>query len=604
VPAPVVARRKTREKAAWAVAALALVAAGLAAWGYVRRAPAERFRIHSFLLPPEKTEFDDADANCGALTLSPDGRHVIFAAKGADGKGGLWLQSLGALDAKIIPGTEGATFPFWSPDSRYIAFFADGKLKKVDTAGSPPLDLCAAPNGRSGGWNRDNVIIFSPDSTSAIFRVPAAGGKAEAVTKVDTAIGETTHRWATFLPDGKHFLYMAASHGTGSKGEANAIYVAGLGSSDRARLLQTRSNVAYASGHLLYMRENVLLAQRFDPGARKLTGDPVPLAERVRFDGAYFRGEFSASDDGLLVYATGPEASNPRLAWIDRAGKPIGEPFGDPARYTALSIAPDGRRFAAGIVDPSIGTPDVWIFDSRGVRTRFTFGAPADNPDWSKDGNRLAYSKLDKQSTNICVKDASGAGQEQVIHQVKGLAVVDDWAPDGRSVLAEVRLRDGKTKTDIWVIPVDGSGKPRPFLATEFDEGTASFSGDGKWVCYASDESGRNELYIVPFPGPGGKWQVSPNGALGGAFFKGGREVLYGAANPRSPNADVFSVEVRVGPSGIELGPPQKLFEMPPPDAVGITRDGERMLVAFRPHATETPRVSLMTNWTAGLDTK
>ena len=309
LPAPVVARRKNREKLAWAVAGAAIVAAGLATAGYLRRAPAAAVKVSAFLLPPEKTDFDLSGVNCGSLTISPDGQRATYAAKDADGKMVLWLRSLGELGAKPISGTQGATFPFWSPDSRFLAFFAEGKLQKVDISGAPPLPVCDAPNGRSGSWNREGVILFSPDSTTGLFRVPAAGGAPKPATTLDTARAETTHRWAVFLPDGRHFLYMAGSHSAGSKSESNAIYVGALDSTEKTLLLQARSNVVYASGYLLYLRERILLGQRFDPDARRLVGEAMPIAEGVQYDPAYFRGVFSASERGVLLYALGAAGS-------------------------------------------------------------------------------------------------------------------------------------------------------------------------------------------------------------------------------------------------------------------------------------------------------
>jgi eukaryotic-like serine/threonine-protein kinase len=346
LPAPVVARRKNREKLAWTATAVAAIAAVALAFGYVRRAPAPSRMVRSFLLPPEKVEFDTTGDNCGSLTISPDGRHATFAAKGPDDKDVLWLRSLDDLTARPIPGTQGAKFPFWSPDSKYLAFFAGGKLQKVDLAGSPPLTLCEARNGRSGSWSRDGVILFSPDTTVAISQVRAAGGPASPATKLDSSRGETTHRWASFLPDGKHFLYMSGSHATGTKSETNAIFVGTLGSSERKLLFPGRSNVVYASGHLLYMREKVLLAQRFDAGSLRLTGEPVPLAEGVQYDVGFFRGNFSASDDGMLIYAAGSAETTTRLRWFDRSGKSLGEAFGEPAEYQQLAMAPDDSRFA------------------------------------------------------------------------------------------------------------------------------------------------------------------------------------------------------------------------------------------------------------------
>jgi eukaryotic-like serine/threonine-protein kinase len=602
LPAPVVARRKNREKLAWAVAAAAFVAAGLAAFGYVRRAPAERSRFSAFLLPLEKSEFDLSGANCGSLTISPDGRHATFAAKDADGKVVLWLRSLGELGAKPIPGTQGATFPFWSPDSRFLAFFASGKLQKVDVSGAPPLPICDVASGRSGSWNRDGVILFSPGSTTGLFRVPAAGGAPKPATTLDTARGETTHRWATFLPDGRHFLYMAGAHSAGTKSESNAIYLGTLDSNERTLLLQARSNVAYASGYLLYMREHILLAQKFDPGSRRLVGEALPVAEGVKYDPAYFRGAYAASEDGVLVYALGDTASaTARLTWVDRAGKTVGEPFGEPAEYGSLSIAPDGKRIAAGINDPSTGAGSIWLIDGRGVRTRFTFGDLSEAPVWSSDGSRIAFERLTKQGVSeVHVKAVNGSGQEDVVFRGERPATPLAWSPDGRYLAVELHQRSGVTTgEDIWMVPLSGGEKPFAFLASEFTEVGASFSPDGKWVIFNSDESGRAEIYVVPFPGPGGKYQISTGGAQGGGFFKGGQEIIYG-----TPENDGFSVEIKAGPLGLEIGTPKKLFKAPSVLALAITPDGERFLLADLPQASGATRVALVTNWTTGLERK
>ncbi len=602
LPAPVVARRKNREKLAWAVAAAAIVAAGLATFGYLRRAPRAATRVGAFVLPAEKSELQLSDAGCGSLTVSPDGRLLTFAAKDADGKTLLWLRPTGELAAKPIPGTHGATFPFWSPDSRFLAFFADGKLQKVDISGAPPLPVCDVANGRSGSWNREGIILFSPDTTTGLVRVPAAGGTPKPATTLDTARGETTHRWATFLPDGRHFLYMAGAHSAGTKSDSNAVYVGALDSSEKTLLLQARSNVVYASGYLLYVRERILLAQRFDPAARRLVGEAVPVTEGVQYDPAFFRGVFAASEDGVLVYALGSAGSAAtRLTWMDRAGKPIGEPLGEPAEYQGLSLAPDGKRIAAWINDPSTGAGSIWLIDSRGVRTRFTFGELSESPVWSPDGSRIAFQRLDKKGADeIRVKAVSGSGQEDVVFHGERPATPLDWSPDGAYLAVQMHQRSGATTgEDIWMIPLSGDRKPFPFLAGEFNEAGASFSQDGKWVSFTSNESGRDELYVVPFPGPGGKYQISAGGSQGGAFFKGGREILYG-----SPENDLVSVDVHAAPAGLEVGPPKKLFKVPSASALTITPDGERFLVALLPQGSAAPRVALVTNWTAGFEKK
>ena len=531
--------------------------------------------------------------------MSPDGRRVTFAVKGVDGRVSLWVRSIGDLAAHSIPGTEGAVFPFWSPDSRFLAFFAGGKLMKVDLAGAPPLPVCDAANGRSGSWNKDGVIIFSPDTTTEIYRVPAAGGAATPVTKLDAIRNETTHRWATFLPDGKHFLYMAGSHATGTKSESNAIYLASLGSTERTLLLQARSNVSYASGYLLYMRERILLAQRFDAGRGRLTGDPVPVAEGVQYDPGYFRGDFAVSDNGLLLYASG-SATTTRLRWFDGAGKPVGEPFGDLAEYAGLTISPDGTRIVATINDPATGQPDLWMLDSRGGRTRFTIGGGI-SPVWSPDGSRIAFGKLEKPAprTGIYVKPSSGGGQEEAVYHSDATLVPSDWSGDGRSLLLTYFQVGSKTKQDLWMLPLSGDRKASPWLATPFNERDAGFSPDGRWITYVSDESGADELYAAAFPGPGGKWQVSSGGAAGGGFLASGKAILYGTLE-----GSVFRVDVKAGATGLEIAAPTLLFKLPPVEAIGGTRDGERVVLAMHTEALEAPRVALVTNWTAGLASK
>jgi hypothetical protein len=472
----------------------------------------------------------------------------------------------------------------------------------VDVSGAPPLPVCDVANGRSGTWNREGVVLFSADTTTGLVRVPAAGGTPKPATTLDTARGETTHRWATFLPDGRHFLYMAGAHSAGTKSESNAIYLGALDSNEKTLLLQARSNVVYGSGYLLYMREHILLAQRFDPKARRLTGEPIPIAEGVKYDPAYFRGVFAVSEDGVLVYALGETGSSAtRLTWVDRAGKPLGEPIGEPAEYSALSLAPDGKRIAAGINDSSTGAGSIWLIDGRGVRTRFTFGDLAEAPVWSPDGGRIAFERLSKQgASEVHVKSVGGSDREEVVFRGERPATPVDWSPDGRYLSLQLHQRSGvKTGEDIWMVPLEGGGKPFPFLASEFNETGASFSPDGKWVIYASNESGRTEVYVVPFPEPGGKYQISTGGGIGAGFFKGGKEIIYG-----TPENDAISVEIQAGPSGLEVGSAKKLFKVPPILTLAATPDGERILLAALPPVTSSARVALVTNWTAGLEKK
>jgi dipeptidyl aminopeptidase/acylaminoacyl peptidase len=462
--------------------------------------------------------------------------------------------------------------------------------------------LCEARGGRSGSWNREGVILFSPDSVVPIHRVSAGGGTPTPVTVMDTAKGETTHRWASFLPDGRHFLYMAGTHAGGTKSEANAVYLASLDSKNRTLLLHARSNVSFASGYLLYVLDKTLLAQPFDAKRLKLTGDPIPLEESILYDPGYFRSAFSVSDDGVLVYATGSRESKAPLVWYDRAGKQIGGPIGEPAEYGNLAVSADGKRVAAMIGDPSTGLPDVWLIDfARGTRTRFTFGpGPSVQPIWSPDGTQIAYTGVGKvvkatgPVSEVTVKPTGGSGKEEIIFRGDGQFSATSWSPDGRFLALEVIRAASHTKTDVWILPLFGDRKAYPFLETEFSEEGASFSPDGRWLSYVSDESGKGELYVTSFPSRAGKWQVSNAGALGGAWCRSGKEILY-----ISLDENVMSVEVRADASTVDVGVPKLLFKGPRVLTGALTPQCDRFLLAPRAEGAQGSSISLVSNWPA-----
>jgi Tol biopolymer transport system component len=598
-PAVIVSRRKSRERLAWAIAAVAVLAGALATYGYLCRAPVEARPMRAAILPPDKVTLDSSGEATGSLTISPDGRYVTFSAIPEGGKSQLWLRPVNSARPRPIDGTEGATWPFWSADGRFLAFFAGGKLKKVDVSGAPPLDLCDAPNGRSGSWNRDGVILFSPDSTSPIHRIPAGGGASAPVTSLDMAKNETTHRWATFLPDGRHFLFMAGTHAAGTRSEANAVYIGSLDSKERTLLLRARSNVEYASGYLLYVLESTLLAHPFDATRRELTGDPVPFEEAVLYDFGYFRASFSASGDGTLVFRTGSREMKAQLFWYDREGKQGAGPLGDPAEYDILSMSPDGKRLAMSIADPATGLPDIWILDlSRGNRTRFTFGpGPSTFPLWSPDGNRIAYLRVGRGLTSeVVIKTASGAGAEEVVLRAPGQWNPIAWSPEGRHIAFQVRHPNTKTKHDVWLVPLFGDRKPLPFLETEFGERGASFSPDGRWMSYLSDESGRDEIYVVAFPGPGGKWQVSTGGVIDGGWCRAANEILYLGLDRHA-----WSVETRAVGSDFDASAPRRMFPIPRSVNGTVTPRCDRFLIAVSPEATQSSSISLVSNWPLGV---
>jgi Tol biopolymer transport system component/tRNA A-37 threonylcarbamoyl transferase component Bud32 len=587
VPAPIVTRRKNREKLAWAVAAVLGVAAALFAYGFLRRAPAPpravRFEIAT---PPEVATID-------APRISPDGRLLAFNATGLDGKNRIWVRPLNALAAHPLDGTEGTTRPFWSPDSRYIGFFAEGKLKKIDASGGPAQKICDAPSGADGSWSARGVILFDGVASDPIRRVSAAGGTPVVAVKADPARKESGVAWPEFLPDGKHFLYMAMAQ----KAEESVYRVGSLDSTESKSLVPAQTLVTYAPpGYLVFVRDRTLVAQGFDAASLKTTGEPVPVAEHVG-TGTVGLARFSVSRQGTLVYRTGETLD--RLLWVDRAGHEI-ETIGDPGDYSNPAFSPAGDRLAYNSTDSRSGKSEIWIRDlARGVNSRFTFtGKRTLVPLWSPDGQRLVFSVTDIGPLDLYEKPSDGQGEEKLLLKSDETKIACDWSRDGRYI-AYMSL--GKeTAWDIWILPLFGDRKPFAFLKTPFPEGLPAFSPDGRYIAYQSAESGRAEVYVRSFPGAGGKWQVSTAGGQEAHWSADGKELFY-----RAPDQKVMSVEIQTA-NGFTAGVPKQLFqgrfETGPARARYLpARDGRRFLLST-PLAREaiTP-TTVVLNWFADL---
>ncbi|HEY6066561.1 MAG TPA: protein kinase, partial [Thermoanaerobaculia bacterium] len=591
LPAPVAARRKSREKLAWALVPIAALAAAAATVLVVRLRSEPPRVIQSSLLPPEKSSFA---FEFGPMALSPDGRRVAFVAT-SSGINMLWVQPLSGLAAQPLAGTEGASNPFWSPDSRFLGFFADRKLKKIDASGGPPQTLADASLGRGGSWNREGVILFVPNSRNSIYRVPAAGGEPSPVTKLDVAASEVSHRWPVFLPDGRRFLYLAQKSLSG--GERNGIYVASLDGGVPKFLFNANANVAYtAPGDLLFYRERTLLARPFDPRSLRFTAEAFPVADDVQYFATFAQAVFAASDQGLLAYHTGASGARTQLTWLDRAGKPTGT-VGAPGYLATPRISNDGKRVAVRILD-SQGVGDIWIDDlERSTRTRFTFD-PADDfgPLWSRDDSRVLFSDARKSPGDIYQRDSAGTAKEEPVLSSNGYKLALDWSPDGRVLLFQQDDPRMSTQMDLWTYSV-ADGKATPFLQGPFNETMGRFSPDGRWVAYVSNESGKEEVYVVPFPGPGGKWQISTAGGRAPVWTRGGREIVY-----QAPGDEILAVEVQTAPA-FQSGIPKTLFKThlrpPPGGQFDVTPDGERFLVNLRPAEEVSDPVTLVQNWAA-----
>jgi Tol biopolymer transport system component/predicted Ser/Thr protein kinase len=596
---PVATHRKTREGLMAAVAAIAVVTALALAFLYFRRVPQDARTTRFFVSPPETWGLAQQLVSTGTgappapLAVSPDGHQIAFAATSADGKTLLWVRSLDTIAAQALAGTEGAVRPFWSPDSRFLGFFADGKLKKIEVSGGPPITLCDSSGGGGGAWSRDGVIVFSSRPYSGLQKVSASGGVPTPATKLSQ--GDIAHVRPSFLPDGRHFLYRGLGSGVVVAG---AIYLSSLDSADQKLLFNADStNVLYSQGYLLFLRETTLMAQPFDARRFVLTGEAFPIAEQIRTQGALPYGFFSASENGVLAYQTGSGAAGSQLVWFDRAGKQI-RVLGDPALYTDLELSPDGKR--ASISFPAQASIwDIWIYDlARGLPTRFTFGtAQALTSIWSPDGSRIVFNSREKRHFDLYQKASSGAGTEEVLLEDNLDKYPVSWSPDGRFILYRTT---NAAASGLFVFPLSGDRKPYPFLKTQFNEGLGQFSPDGRWVAYESNDSARDEIYVAPFPGPGGKWQISTAGGSFPRWRRDGTEIFYLA-----PDNKLMAAAVNGKGGSFEVGVVKPLFETNTFRArysFAVSPDGQRFLMinTTKQQVSSAP-ITVVLNWTAGL---
>jgi Tol biopolymer transport system component len=451
----------------------------------------------------------------------------------AGGVDKLWIRPLDSLNGKELPGTNDARYPFWSPDSRSLGFFAAGKINRIDVAGGLPVALCESSSARGGSWSSSGVILFSPNA-GPLQQVAASGGRPVPATRIDTARGENSHRWPHFLPDGRRFLYFVRTAQRGSDG----VY---LGSLDRAeekiRLITSTTNATYSpglngrSGHLLWVSDGRLLAQPFDPVRAKLSGEPHVIAENILT--TTNAGYYSASHQGTILYARAQDVKS-QPVWYSREAKSLGA-AGPTGSYQDLAISPDGNRIAV-IRQETSGETDIWLIEaSLGTPVRLTLHGGR-HPVWSPDGRRIAFER--STPTRLFAIDTDGAGHEEpLMDAVNGVLIPHSWSPDGKFLLHTYYSYgfDAKTRNDLWLVPLTGDRKPAPLLQSEFQEIRGQFSPDGKWVSYTSDQSGQNEIYVQTFPANGAKRQVSANGGDFSHWRKDGKELFY-----RSPSGKLM----------------------------------------------------------------
>jgi Tol biopolymer transport system component len=527
----------------------------------------------------------------GSFAISPDGRSIVYVAT-AEGAPQLWLRRLDSSEAALLAGTGSAYSPFWSPDNRSVAFFAEGKLKRIDLDTKAVQLLADATAGRGGAWNSSGDILFAPQS-GPIFRIAASGGERTQVTRPEP---DSSHRFPEFLPDGRHFIYF----------ERTALNPAGLKVGDIAGagardLVAADARGAYIDGHLLFIRQGTLYAQSFDVDELGLSGDPIPVAADVMVNPTNVPGSaaLSASATGLFAYRAGA-APRRQLQWIDRTGRVlgnVGDP--DPRRPQGIALSPDGRSLAIErVVD---GNTDVWLLDiARGALSRFTTAPRADaDPVWSPDGSRLVFVSARRGPGDLYEKAASGAVEEQVLLETPTGAYPTDWSPDGRVFLYDTQ--DVSSRFDMWALPLDGARAPSSVLQTNFDEMLGRFSPDGAWLAYQSNESGRFEIYVRPFPGPGTRWPVSTNGGIHVSWARDGKELFYVAPGNVLTAAPI---ELDSERQAAAIGAPAPLFTarigtLAPVDSYQyvVADDGQRFLVNTVLEDPNPPPITLVQNW-------
>jgi serine/threonine protein kinase len=599
----------------WSIAAVFVLATlGLSAVHFREKAPAPpdlmRFQ---FPTPPVNNALNTY------LALSPDGKRIAYTANGPDSNLHLWVRSLDTLEAHMLPGTENGVSAFWSPDGKYLGFAQGNILKKVDASGAaPPLTLCEAPGTvGQGTWSPEGVIVFGGRGQGPLRKVSAAGGTPMDVTSL--APNEGFHTMPYFLLDGRHFVYLRGSADLNIRG----IYTGSLDTKPSdppsKRVLQSQFNVAYAPssdstmGRLLFLRENTLMAQPFDTGRLELTGDPLPVADRVAAAGSF--AQFAVSATGTLAYRSGEGSQTAELTWFDRKGTVLGH-AGNPAEYRELNLSPDGKQVATF---QASGQSDIWIYEfARGTNTRLTFDPGSERyPVWSPDGKQVAYSANSGGPANgkMFRRAADGSGEPELLPTPQQNAYPLDWSRDGRFLLY-VTLGG---ILDIWALPLQdpggAPGKAFPVANTAAIEVAGQFSPDGRWVVYQSIDSTGSEIYVRPFtPGASGsagdakaltsRWMISNNGGIEPRWRRDGKEILYLSSSALK----LMSVEVNGAGTSFQAGVPKPLFDVPIFGGAGIqspvslwdmTPDGQRFLVTSQPRGSsgESQQITVVLNW-------
>lgn len=586
---PLAAKGKTQKVLPWLISCALLVALTVTVvWLRSFKPPEQTMQFYAPLPFPARD-----------IAIAPNGHTIaVVGYQESARKNVLWIYELGTQDAKSIADSEGATYPFWSADGRSLAFFADGKLKKVEVSGGPVQTLCDAPSGRGGTWNKDGVIVFNPDALlgGGLYRVSASGGRPTQISNPDTSRGENSHRWPVFLPDGKHYLYMAANFS--GREDVDAIFVGSLDSNEKRFVVQASGNAAYAApGYLLFYRDKTLLAQRFNLKRFALSDEPKTILTEIQYEPAVARAVFAVSDKGLLVAQTGSGVAISQPVWFDRKGNEVGV-VGKPDVYGNVSLAPNGRVLAVDKTDMGSQNTNLWTYElQRDSAKRLTFHSGIDGvPIWSPDGTSLVFSSTRQLRNDLYIKNSDGAQEEKSIVRDDLNKFPSDWSRDGKYILYT-------GDTDFWSVTVPEI-KSSLFLKAVSALRNGQFSPDGKWVAFASNETGKWEIYVTSFPDARGKWQVSIGGGEQPRWRGDGKELFY-----LSSDVKMMAAPVTLG-ANFDAVTPIALFQTTPRQSVSrtdlfvydVSRDGQRFLINTQVKQGESQPMSVVLNWPAKLN--
>jgi serine/threonine protein kinase/WD40 repeat protein len=582
-----------------AAAAALIIAAGLAGyWWANHTAPIPQFRAE--IAPPDNFIFDSTGDAGGMPVISPQGNKIAFVAHSADTKM-LFVRSLDADTATPINGTQNAIHPFWSPDGKYVGFFSNGKLRKVLASGGSVVPLADVASARGGAWGANDVIVYCPNIIGGLFQVSANGGTATPATVTGKEIPGDTHRWPWFLPDGKHFLFLAISH-TPADFKAQGIYYGSLDSPNAQLLVTTDSAAQYASGYLLYHQASDLVAQPFDPANGKLSGQPVPLINNIRNDSGVWRPVFSASQNGTLLYEAGSAtAAGSHLAWFDRSGKQLEHVTDHEATVIDLRLSPDGKFAAVALND------GIWVLDlARKTRNRLTFGGGlAEEPAFSPDGKSVVYATgmkligahVANGNSEIHSASVDGTAPDKLLAKVAEYTPLPTWSPDGKYLLYLAQTPGNVSA--LWIAPANGDGPARILVTPPTPDAILEpyrVSPDGRWLAYTSTESGQQEIYLTTFPEAKGKWRVSTDAGAYPAWSADSKQLFY------KDLTDTFFVSTVSANGNVpDISVPQKLFHAAQPGlGIGydVSPDGQRLLVNLSEDEVMTP-LKIVTNWPA-----